>query len=64
MLKAFTVKLMTSAHHTFFIVCQTLLFSHQDYTGGAGVYNALILADKLGKQTSEQEQKTQMQAFI
>lgn len=55
---------MTSAHHTFFVVCQTLLFSHQDYTGGAGVHNALILADKLGKQTSEQEQKTQMQAFI
>lgn len=64
MLKAVTVKLMTYAHNTFFVVCQTLLFSYQDYTGGAGVRNALILADKLEKQTSEQEQKSQMQGFI
>lgn len=46
---------MAYAHSTFFFVVSDL-----DSTGGVGVCNALILADKLEKQTFEQEQETQM----
>lgn len=48
-------------------ICTEYFFfvvSDLDSTGGAGVCKALILADKLEKQTFEQEQKTQMHASI
>lgn len=48
-------------HILLFVVSDLVV--HQD-TGGARVCNALILAEKLEKQTFEQEQKTQMHALI
>lgn len=43
----------------FFVVYQTLFSSPQDYTGGAGVLSALVLADKLNwRKTFEQEHRT------
>lgn len=61
MLKAVTVKLMTYVHNTFVV---SDLFVPQDSTGGAGVCSALILAEKLEKQTFEHKQKPHMYAFI
>lgn len=49
-------------YYFFFVVSDLVV--HQEYAGGAGVCNALILADKLEKQTFEQEQKAQIHTLF